>query len=436
MIKSSWAIVRCKYADDHASTLPDSHYQRLFTPAGAGSFNVVDYFRDMSHGQLDLSGSKIFGWYNLPINHADFTNSPDPAPAGRYNRRDLFNLCRQAAVDNSVPLADFQGILAIVNGGTGVAYGFMGEMTALCESTMLAPSAVCHEMGHGYGLDHSRSSAQPSVDYMDAWDTMSTLDLCYMHNTKEWGSIGPGLNSWNMRGRGWLDEGRVWKLDDSDFEATVVLRPLHRPDLYGSLALELGEFLFAYRPRQGWDAAFPESGVFIHTFEDNHSYIRGNNRFYMVAGGSYTGGSPDLVIGTYVHVEVISIDDAAQAATLKVRYQHKALHLPRTPVLVGTLLGGVAVDAGGGIIINGHYRPIPPRDGLFELIKQIENYAALKNVQDVRLRMEARRSVLDVMDKAIALKRTELEPTRVPAPRGDPKTRVPDKPAGRGKSKR
>jgi hypothetical protein len=53
-IPSRWAVILCKFADDQSPTLSLSHYQRLFTGAGTGSFNVVDYFRDMSHGKLDL----------------------------------------------------------------------------------------------------------------------------------------------------------------------------------------------------------------------------------------------------------------------------------------------------------------------------------------------------------------------------------------------
>ena len=96
---SSWAIILCKFADDHTSTLPLQHYQRLFTGAGAGSFNMVDFFSDVSHGQLDLSASQVFGWFTLTLNKADYAGNVQTLPAGQVNRNGLVAVCRQAAID-------------------------------------------------------------------------------------------------------------------------------------------------------------------------------------------------------------------------------------------------------------------------------------------------------------------------------------------------
>ena len=54
MIKSSWAILRCKFNDDDSEPFPTDYYQDLFTSSGNGSQNMVDFFRDVSHGTLDL----------------------------------------------------------------------------------------------------------------------------------------------------------------------------------------------------------------------------------------------------------------------------------------------------------------------------------------------------------------------------------------------
>ena len=43
----------------------------MFTTAGAGTLNMVDYFDKMSHGNVDLSGSQVFGWFTLPNPHTD-----------------------------------------------------------------------------------------------------------------------------------------------------------------------------------------------------------------------------------------------------------------------------------------------------------------------------------------------------------------------------
>src|SRR5207249_1628669 len=77
------------------------------------------------------------------------------------------------------------------------------------------------EMGHAFGLDHSRQNGSDS-DYQDMWDVMSTMNaFCYTADPN-YGLRGIGLNAWNMRGRQWLDESRVWKRPpQTDFSASV-----------------------------------------------------------------------------------------------------------------------------------------------------------------------------------------------------------------------
>ena len=118
------------------------------------------------------------------------------------------------------------------------------------------------EMGHGFGLDHSRLDGS-DVDYQDPWDVMSTANA-YFDVDPNYGHRGPGLNAWNMRGRKWLDESRIWKHGPgSPFAKNVVIRPLHRRDLSGDLGLELpgigvgGPYLLEYRTRADWDSAIP-----------------------------------------------------------------------------------------------------------------------------------------------------------------------------------
>jgi hypothetical protein len=136
--------------------------------------------------------------------------------------------------------------------------GWTGGMAALCDSYSLQPSLLGQEMGHGYGLDHARRDGSAD-DYNDPWDVMSTAAFPAMQQPDpEFSSVGPGLNAWNMRSRGWLDESRVWTTPTGHAgEYTVELRPLHRRDLRGSLAAEVGPYLVEFRVPERWDAAIP-----------------------------------------------------------------------------------------------------------------------------------------------------------------------------------
>src|SRR5687767_13168884 len=182
MAESRWAILKCKFADDDSDTPPDELYERLFTGAGTGNFNMVDYFRDMSHGQLDLSRSQVFGWFTLSLRKADYVGRVlDSALTGsQVNAGRLFAACRRAAEDARVDLSGFAGIVAAMNrggpwpnGSDGVDLWGSDPGMAFCDRYGLMPSLLGQEMGHGYGLNHSHRVGS-TAEYMDPWDTMST----------------------------------------------------------------------------------------------------------------------------------------------------------------------------------------------------------------------------------------------------------------------
>src|SRR5882724_11034338 len=108
MAASQWAVILCKFSDDNSPTQPLTKYQRLFTGVGNGSFNMVDFFRDMSHGQLDLSGSQVFGWFTTSVKKSDYGASVD--------RNGLVADCRTAATNAGVNLASFNGVVVSMNG--------------------------------------------------------------------------------------------------------------------------------------------------------------------------------------------------------------------------------------------------------------------------------------------------------------------------------
>src|SRR3954453_4680842 len=63
---SPWAVLLSRFNDNAAEPFTRRFYENLFTNAGVGFNNMVDYFRDYSHGNIDLGGSRVFGWLVLP----------------------------------------------------------------------------------------------------------------------------------------------------------------------------------------------------------------------------------------------------------------------------------------------------------------------------------------------------------------------------------
>ena len=345
-IPTPWAVLLVKFADDPNPDPDKTIYERLFTTAGAGTDNMVKFFADMSHGQLDLSASKVFGWYRLSANRSSYVGNVYPQPAGKLNRNGLLDAARAVAAAAGVDLSKFSGVVVSAYGSTDLC-GWIGGMAALCDQHSLQPSLLGQEMGHGYGLDHARRDGSPD-DYQDPWDVMSTAAWPWMEEPEtEYTDVGPGLNAWCMRSRGWLRESRVWSSPDA-FDATVTLRPLHRPDLPGFLAAQLGPYLAELRVPERWDGAIGDATVLVHRFEDNHSYLMTGSagQQALTAGSVFEVGRLDWIYAPYTRLDVIAIDVHAETATLHLSHR-TASPRPRVPEEVGLILGGIAVGGDG-----------------------------------------------------------------------------------------
>src|SRR5882724_5010288 len=53
-----WAILLCKFSDVTDEPRPASYFRTMFTEVGAGQGGLFDYWRDMSGGTVDLTGSQ------------------------------------------------------------------------------------------------------------------------------------------------------------------------------------------------------------------------------------------------------------------------------------------------------------------------------------------------------------------------------------------
>jgi hypothetical protein len=197
------------------------------------------------------------------------------------------------------------------------------------------------EMGHAFGLDHSRREGSDD-DYKDPWDVMSTR-AAFSAADGNFGRRGPGLNAWNMRGRQWLDETRVWKgAANTDFHETINLRPLHSRSLDGFLCAELpgigndSAHLVEFRVPHDWDAGIGKPVVLVHRFLGPINQFLGTHSYLMPG----TAGQPALDVGDtfevglgpYSRVQVIAIDDANHFATVRLCYSKVAKPMPKVKI--------------------------------------------------------------------------------------------------------
>jgi hypothetical protein len=401
VLQTPWAVIICELSDNRfGPTAPLERYQKLFTTAGEGTYNVIRYFRDASHGTLDLSGSQLFGTdpqNPIIVNYtlSEYQGST-PDPATRRNR--LIANAKKAALDAGVPLNQFYGVVVIPTVAIGISFGGLnGGSDPTVPGVSSGPFAVAddryvqnngtadyaHEMGHGYSLNHSRADrpALPNLDeppdeeppippfppppykmwdYADPWDIMSGFGPTYKAVDQDFIQRGPGMNAFNMFSLGWLDASRLWSSQLESFDEVVVLRPLMRYDLPGQLAATLGgrwlqflaivrSYIVEFRLKDGWDAGIPTSTVLVHRLSyppsERQSYLMPNTTGQpwppISNRQGYSMGIGDVfyvgeIGGSRSRVEVLRIDEIGQAATIRLSYSPR---LPTFTMLVPKLSG-------------------------------------------------------------------------------------------------
>ena len=437
MKATPWAILLCQFKDDVApDPYPRARFEEIFTIAGTGKFNMVDYFRDMSHQRVDLSGSHVFpsaaqGWYTLTQNRSDYK--------GRDSRNDLLAWAKQAAASNGDNISGFFNVVVVMKVPTDLFGGLNGVATddgrdhdIACSS--LSPSRTGQEMGHGYGLNHSRIEGSGD-DYKDDWDIMSTLGGTHMAPHPVYTErdvrgrpiflIGPGLNAANMYAMDWLDPNRTFVADTHEHQTTFQLRPLHRLDLPGYLCARYGDLFLEFRMNDRWDAGLPQPVVLIHDYFDGNSYIyTGHSGTPGLVAGDYYGtgdisDEPHLRLDGGLKISVTVIDPDSQTATIEIK-AWKGLDLKAGPAVP---FGAVTQDGGGRVFVNGRWIRIPPRSPLLSILENVAEAQLSQSIRHGLARAVALQQAYHSIAETAQKQADEITSFRVPSGRVQPRER-------------
>jgi hypothetical protein len=317
-----WAIVLCRFNDVPTEPQPVGYYRDLFAENGTGG--VCDYWRTVSCGALDLTGSRVFGWFQM--NHASSELGQLVFPG---DRRRLVQWGIDTAQANGVDLRPFRGLLVVQNFGVDHGAADNGILIAHGNPSACEYGFICHEMGHGFGLPHSWS-ANPDTVYGDGWDVMSFATTTFQFPIAFDGTQGAatvGLNARNLEALGAIPPGRTWTPPAPNFSSTVILDPLNQPLLgsRGDFVAKIppsatsparpsqSTYTVEFRRKAGWDQAIPQDAVSIREVRsDGNSYLQPGMGGQFVVGQQFVTPDPKVV------VSVTALDAATSTATLRI----------------------------------------------------------------------------------------------------------------------
>jgi hypothetical protein len=329
----SWLVLLCKASDVATEPQQPDFYQAVFSRDSADL--LWQYFNALSGGSIDVSGSRVRGWFTMPVTAAVLAarnNTTNP------NRSQTATDCRNAAIvaltnaGVGVDPAKYSGIISVIN--TGVDVGAAGFKNVVLSSHLQSDlTFVEHEMLHIYGLGHSWTMARDAAadhifsgttdsEYQDCWDMMSAVTCVWTFATPNHGTQGPGLQAAYLRRLGWITAGRVDDPGTAGRNTTVRLAPVSEPNRPGPLFSRIetpnGAYVVEYRVPTGFDRAIPRAAVIIR--EERGA----NGRTYLV---TRPNGNSDWVTGeaftdtrNFIRISVDALAPDAATVTINTMF--------------------------------------------------------------------------------------------------------------------
>lgn len=260
-------------------------------------------------------------------------------------------------------------------------------------------SFLCHEMAHvmldlGHSRDRSKrdGSGGPGV-YLNRTDLMSVENnMSAAHGIL--GHCGPNLCSIYRKQLGWIPPHRIYNYT-GDGPNSVVLEIISRshPEIDGIEVIEFSNLnlYIEFVSKEKWDNGVTFSGLVlneiilgyepiprkVYTYAqvidteyrkwdlmtDQELQNVNDSQIWRVGNvyGDLPGKSDSSILELFksrFYIEILNINPEAHKATIRIN------NVPpkyRWPKINGFVTPGVKSDGGGGVIVGGKFKPIPPR---------------------------------------------------------------------------
>lgn len=303
------ATLLCKYASTKGKLEKKSHFEELMGPTHPG---MDHYFREISYDNINLTGSEVHGWYDLPLTYTEYNNLADG-----LNR--IVEDCT-AAADTDVYFPDFFNMnimlseSGIGNWGGGLVLTLDGVNrfwgVAWISDWENSQAVVAHEMGHVFGLPHS--SGPYGQTYDSLWDVMSGGGL--LHDN-QFGYLADHTISYHKDILGWIPATQEYT-GVSGSTQTITLERLALPTdggtayLMATVPIDATHFYTVEARRfAGYDDGLPGEAVVIHEVDP----LRSNEAQVVDPDGN---GDPNDSGAMFVPGEVF--DDPANGISVSV----------------------------------------------------------------------------------------------------------------------
>jgi len=273
-----WVSVLCRFADTPNVTPEEPAW---FRTQLSNSYPGMDHFwREVSYSQINLAGSEVAGWLNLPHARDHYV---EQLPTGEL-RADLAALAADcfAAGDPVVDYSRFRGVNLMFNAALdnaawgGTAYLSHDGVNANIPTTWMPPwgyrnhDVLGQEMGHGFGLKHSSGAYETPYD--SEWDVMSRGGRC-SGTDPEYGCVGVHTIAFHKDELGWIPGTRKQTVSGLG-STTATLTRLAMPTADGLLLAKIplsldGTRFYTVEARAGvgYDVQIPSDGVVIHSVD-------------------------------------------------------------------------------------------------------------------------------------------------------------------------
>jgi M6 family metalloprotease-like protein len=281
---SPWVTILCQFSDmADVEPHPRAWYEGMFVNSEPG---LDHYWRQVSYNTVDIAGTIIVGWVDLPNPRSYYVPATGKMTADQLSN--LFDDCVGAG-DPEVFFPDFTGINLFFNapldgtargGGKGATLDGTNQFwpATLVGTDMLELGPIAHEMGHAFGLDHSSGPAGnvPEYIYVSKWDVMSSAWGTGASPHPDYGRIPPGTIANNLLLQNWLDSNsRVMTVNEGQ-SVTIWLERLNQPQSdtnYLLVKVPINDSPTHYytveaRQQVGYDRYTPGDAVIIHEYDE------------------------------------------------------------------------------------------------------------------------------------------------------------------------